>query len=147
MRTYVFAAYYFVLYCDVDDIDWHVDRSLIYRYNQIDICVWRYQRSIEIPSFICSISSYFLGRTLQVWCNLNHLNIPKFNIVTYITRLFSISLDYQVDGDKGLGVIFDNWFSFNLRTAATTSEVLKILRFIIRCSRDFRNINTVIYDY
>ncbi|XP_043477484.1 uncharacterized protein LOC122508276 [Leptopilina heterotoma] len=91
-------------------------------------------------------------RSLQVWCNDNHLSINtnKSYVMSFTKGRVNL-FDYILDGIvlvrvtrvRDLGVSFTNDFSFNERITETVSKATKSLGFIMRNASVFNKIITV----
>lgn len=96
----------------------------------------------------------FYSRTLLSWCQSNKLslNFSKCKVMTFSRKLESVIHSYEINNTaldrcteiKDLGVIFDVKLTFNSHVCRVFSESCKLLGFIIRTSKDFNNIETIV---
>lgn len=95
--------------------------------------------------------------TLERWCSLNKLklNISKCAILTTSHKKAKIVYDYiiantklnRVTFKKDLGVIFDDKLCFDLHIDMITSKAFKMLGFIFRAGKLFRNPQSLLTLY
>ena len=91
------------------------------------------------------------------WCKQNGLNvnISKCATITYSTSTNPLNYTYRIDNEplskcetfKDLGVTFDYNCKFNHHINEITSKAFRMLGFLIRTSKWFRNLSTIIYLY
>lgn len=87
------------------------------------------------------------------WCFRNklELNVSKCNIMTYTTITTPLLFNYTLatallqrpSTFRDLGVTFDKELSFAAHIDQVTSDSFKMLGWLIRCSKDFSNVNTL----
>lgn len=87
---------------------------------------------------------------LQRWCDHNclHLNLRKCMVITYSRKkinkiLFDYSIDtiylMRVESIKDLGVTFDSKLKFDIHVDTICRKAHRVLGFIFRRGKDFRN--------
>lgn len=91
------------------------------------------------------------------WCKVNHmhLNINKCSIITFTNKKHKIIHTYTIEGEtlkrlfivKDLGIYFDEKLSFREHYEQITSRANKLLGFVLRSSKDFKNPRSVLYLY
>jgi ribonuclease P/MRP protein subunit RPP40 len=91
------------------------------------------------------------------WCTENRikLNVKKCSVLTTTLKPNALLFKYDVGGDeltrvtskKDLGVIFDNKLNFNEHIDAITRKAYRMLGFIFRSCKRFRNPQSLITLY
>lgn len=95
--------------------------------------------------------------TLERWCVINKLslNIKKCKTMSISNLNSEINFDYtlantileRVDSIRDLGVIVDKKLTFNNHIDEIVNSTLKTLGFIIRSTKEFKNIDSIITLY
>ena len=90
--------------------------------------------------------------SINDWCIQNRLklNLAKTTVITYTRKQQPVIFDYHVNNIplsrateiKDLGVKFDSSLTFNYHVNELASSCFKILGFIFRTCKSFKNINT-----
>lgn len=94
---------------------------------------------------------------IQQWCLNNRmtLNVKKCQTITFTNKMNYIKYDYHIDGSvltrvsviRDLGVLFDTSLSFRHHIENIVSKAKRMLGFIIRMSKPFRNCSSIILLY
>lgn len=96
--------------------------------------------------------------TINVWCEANSLsvNASKSYLLSVTNKTtHAIQSIYTIDNEpitkslsvKDLGVVVDANLRFHLQTEAVTGKAFKMLGFVIRTSRHFRNLESILNLY
>lgn len=101
----------------------------------------------------CSILQDDL-RKLNLWCAHNSLflNVNKCNVMSFYRGKSLVTYDYYIGTETlqrsykltDLGIVFDTKLTFNDHITIVTDKAYKSLGFIIRNSKSFTDINTLI---
>lgn len=104
----------------------------------------------------CRILQTDLNRIVE-WCNANclHLNIEKCNMISFTRKRAVTTFNYDINGKtlrrastvKDLGILFDSKLKFDEHIEQISCKSYKMLGFLIRCCKGFRNPNTLISLY
>ena len=100
-------------------------------------------------------SDWLLYNELCCQNNLLFLNLEKCHSVTFSRNITTITHIYQflytnisrLGSLKDLGVVFDSKLLFNLHIEAAVTSASKMLGFVLRQSRYFTDVRTVILLY
>jgi hypothetical protein len=94
---------------------------------------------------------------LYLYCNQNDLflNTSKCKIVSYTRKWSPLITDYSINGQilecvesiDDLGVTFDNELKFNTHIEKISKKAYKMLGFLIRACKDFKNMKTHVLLY
>lgn len=95
---------------------------------------------------------------LETWCERNNLssNPSKCNVLTITNKLTPTTYQYtSIDGTvipratavKDLGVYVDTTLKFDVHVEAVVNKAFKALGFVIRTSRSFKSITSVMHLY
>lgn len=94
---------------------------------------------------------------LSAYCqdNFLFLNSNKCKVITFSRKRNNIVFPYHINGNKlekvsvikDLGVLLDSKLMFDIHICATTEKAYRMLGFVLRVSRDFRHISTVLLLY
>ena len=98
-----------------------------------------------------------LDRIYQ-WSLLNKLNLNcnKCKIMSfYRNQVREFSFDYSLNGEvlelvnpiKDLGIVYEYNFEFNMHFDSITSKAFRLLGFVKRATKDFKNINSIVCLY
>lgn len=95
----------------------------------------------------------FLQSQLDVfvkWCDTNRvdLNTSKFSVISFSRKRSAFLFDYRIGSTilkrdivvKDLGVLLDSKFTFKDQVAYVTSKASKMLGFIFRVAKSFKNV-------
>ncbi|XP_044586008.1 uncharacterized protein LOC123266045 [Cotesia glomerata] len=98
----------------------------------------------------------YLQRNLDVvaaWCRDNklHLNEEKCKVISFSRSRNQIRFDYKINGVvlqrvsccRDLGVNFDSKLAFSQHYRSIALSATKTLGFVIRATKDFKNLNTI----
>lgn len=104
----------------------------------------------------CLEDCFTLQRSLEQinnWCLNNNLqlNISKCNVISFTTKATVVKYNYVLDSAPisrsdtfcDLGVTFDARFSFVPHVNKVLSHASKSYGFIVRCTRDFNNVEVL----
>ncbi|CAD6225141.1 GSCOCG00011812001-RA-CDS, partial [Cotesia congregata] len=90
---------------------------------------------------------------MAAWCRLNklQLNERKCVVISFSKSSAEIQYPYSINGIalkyvsscRDLGVIFDNRLAFTNHYSAITASALRILGFVIRATKNFRNLEAI----
>lgn len=123
----------------------------------LDVCCLLYADDLKIFNVITRIEDCYrlqdnLDR-LSLWCldNKLPLNASKCNVMSFTRKSNPHMFNYHLDGTalkrpdtfRDLGVIFDPKLAFNAHIENVVGNSFKTLGFIVRCSREFTDINTL----
>lgn len=91
------------------------------------------------------------------WCAINELelNVTKCKIISYTKRQNYVQFNYNINNSvlervktiKDLGIVFDSILSFNEHISHIVNSSFKILGYIVRTTKDFTNIKSIINLY
>lgn len=94
---------------------------------------------------------------LQQWCFNNRmmLNVKKCQTITFTNKVNYIKFDYRIDGSilsrvsviRDLGVVFDTSLSFRDHVDTIVAKAKRMLGFVMRMSKPFRNYSSIILLY
>lgn len=95
--------------------------------------------------------------TLSDWCARNHmrLNIQKCFVISFTTKKQKLTFDYSLNGNvlarnqvaRDLGIIFDDKFTFREHYNNIVERSYRLLGFITRITKQFRQSKSLIYLY
>jgi hypothetical protein len=112
--------------------------------------------SLKICNEICS-ATFKTDVRLFLYCNQNDLflNTSKCKIFSFTRKWSPIITDYNINGQilecvesiDDLGVTFDNELKFNTHIENISRKTYKMLGFLIRTCKDFKNIKTHVFLY
>lgn len=136
----------------VNDVHWYLDP---------DVCLALFADDCKLFFKIVSIlDCIFLQRNLDLfhdYCQkfLLKLNLKKCFKMTFTRRTEPIEFDYTFDGKsieavsvvRDLGVLLDSRLNFKDHINHICSKAFKMLGFVIRTCKDFRNPNAVLVSY
>lgn len=131
--------------------------------NDISLCfkhsnIYLYADDLKIlKSISCIADSHLLQEDLNrlaLWCRQNRLtlNTDKCHYIAFTRNVKIFKNQYFIEGHKlnevdsirDLGVILDKKLNFNAHLDKMISSALKLLGFVIRCSKGFKNACTKI---
>jgi hypothetical protein len=93
--------------------------------------------------------------TISQWCVSNRmfLNVEKCFVVTFTRKVNKLNFQYTINGQalkrhdqaKDLGITFDSKLYFKMHYNSIHAKASQLLGFVLRVTKDFKNINSVIY--